>query len=335
MRLLTLFAFLLATSRAEAQSCEIVGTAPVAHVRVTPAGGTPFVLDLEALPLAVTPGPPGAHVQVRTTGALALQGTAATSEVSLAFARPTALADGVLRAGRNTRVVSFVGDGASARVDLELERGVTVGIVAAPCASLRVAPRPPERPIGRSRGALVPTGNELAISVTPGGPTALTVRFENPYAVRLQRLGARNAFVHVHARLAYAEIDGWVPSSSVQAATPGTQLGQSGAGAGPLARHTCAEAHEGVYVGPATLQPGAEITDRDGHVWARAVRTLAVRVVRGPGAPRARVQSIAGVFDHEGCEGFLDRAFVASSALVLPRGVPPEQTGPAPQMGMQ
>lgn len=325
MRHLTLLAMLLVTSRAQAQTCEVLGTIPVAHVRVTPTGGTPFELDLEGLPLAVAPGPPGAHVQVRTTGPLSFQGTVPTSAVALAFARPTRLAGGVLRVGPATRVASFVGDGPAVRVDLELQDGVTAGIVQAPCGSLRLAPRPPARTPGRSRGTLILAGAELALSATAGGPTELAVRFADPDSVLLQRLGARNSFVHVHARLASAELDGWVASAAVQAAPPAgpftnVALGVTNALVG-LHRQICSEGHEGEYVGPATLRAGAEITDPDGHVWARAVGPLTLRVVHVPGTPRARIQEIAGVFDHEGCEGFLDRAFVASSTLVLPRVV--------------
>lgn len=324
MRVSPLFALLLllVSSRAQAQSCELAGTIPVAHVSVTPAGGAPLDLDIERMPLAITAGPPGAHLAIRTTGALSLQGTVATSEVSLGFARPTRLAGGVLRAGRSTRVISFVGDGADVRVDLELEDGVTVGIVAAPCASLRLAARGPRRAAGSSRGQLVAAAGELAFSATAGGATELTVHLADPAGVRLQKLGTRNGYVHVRARLAYAELDGWVQAAAVQPvshllrawhAEPGTM--------GQLMRQVCNEAHEGVYVGPATLSPGAEITDREGHVWARTVGTLAVRVARAPGASRARIEAIPGVFDHEGCEGFLDRGFVASSSVVLPPGV--------------
>ncbi|HET9958472.1 MAG TPA: hypothetical protein VFQ61_28450 [Polyangiaceae bacterium] len=290
--------------------------ASLASVRVTVSPRESFQLRLSDVALELTPSmSPMGPVRVSARAPLAFEGT--TVPPRLKLAPGTALGEGLVKAGKDVRLVKYsrVGD----KVTGELEIGpYRIGPLQAPCSALRfdessysrADPLPPRHPLESNRTTLTlhPTvrGNELS-----GTPVQIS---ESPVLNRTRQQG-----LLLELSLSFEDgsrLSGWAEASALHPVADGRRGGGVSEGLS-LCSPGCPDGRVGrgvdgpvKYAGRARLKAQTSIhAAPDGIPWATAPTELEVELTQSERSAWVRVDRIPGIEEDSGCHALL-HAFV-------------------------
>ncbi len=224
----------------------------------------------------------------------------------------TTIADGSLRAvlsvGATPSQPGYV------QITLELSCAeVALGAEGTPPPDVRDPPSPTH---------VLEGSQDLALSLEPGGPTALTLGVaettSGPLQVRV--IEERDGWAHVESRLYWAEIDGWVPRERLRAEPAGEWRLEASLDFGPLS--ACGRSdHPYSYRGPAVVRAGATVHEEASRVvWGRfaADTEVEIGVRRDGGNGFAEVLRAPGIDTPECSSLEFDHAMVPLESVVLP-----------------
>lgn len=321
MRWVTILVTLLLPCIASAQEgrCTVHGAnIDLDEVVVRVPGEAPLSLSVRGVDVTAHPRA-GMH-EVMVRAGLLFSGVSASPVFSLA--RPVETAFGLVRLSTSAQLsrVRSLGDGAS--VTAELGRLVRIPGLAIPCDALTLE-SPPEAAPGPAAPEgdgtyWVPRERSLIVRLRPGAGPGIRLRARIPAVVRMVRTEVRQD----HFRLVWvmatgSRITGWVARTSVR---PWTNhgWGSTGGSGRPGCMPGGRRAGTGLYAGPATIRPGAEVHTRpNGPTWAAFRSSDPVPVYYVRGETWVQVRAAPGVTDRGRCAQ-LSRAWVRRADVTLP-----------------
>lgn len=303
--------------RARAQGCVIAGEPATLVVNVTPSGGPAFAIVLDHLDVTVSPTRDPALANVRVTEGLAFAGT--TNYVPYVVRAPATLFRGVVRITRATLPFDVRGISGRLVANLELAHGIIVHDVPLECRALALGapphPVPVRGPVRNPR--FMPREATFTLFAAPGDTSGLRVSTNN--LLTFDRVVIRDEWANVRWRdgTGGASLQGFLRADALVQAVPQVSVPSIGDPGPPEGAVT--PVHVGdpsVYVGPATLDAGTEVT-RGTTPFATTIAGVTYYVRVRSGEPRAELLRVPGMHER-GCPAGLCDTFVPASAVRVP-----------------
>lgn len=313
VRALPAAAVLLLAGAAGARTPECVIDSPQATIEliaVVPKDGPPFAIAVSKVHVIARPSAtPDAPVAVEVDDVLHFKGLAVIDEY--APKRTQALAGGMLRAGKGSRLVRAGARGAMLKGTMSLAGGsVLIEDVSIACGFLEVPAAPSEVQVtGTPEWSVNGGDGPVEFWSSPGWGQKLSVWSNGSY----YRVETRGDWTLMAMPMDDGTtLHGWVDASKVSNDGSAGFLGFGGFGCGGSY-----STHQ--IIGPAIVHAGTKVSaEVGGAPWAVVPNAAKMTVHLFPGATRAEdfamIEGLDGYSDEPGCPG-LGHAFIPASAF--------------------